>query len=98
MDLIEWLEKWYQQNCNHTWDNFWGIEIGTLDNPGWYVRIDLEETPFENLVMEEIRKENGENDWFVCKMSDHIFEGVGDSFKLKEILMIFRNLVEKHAP
>lgn len=95
MDLIQWLQKWYQQNCNRVWENFCGIEIGTLDNPGWYVHINLEATPFEGLVMKELRKENGEDDWLVCKISDHVFEGVGDSFKLKEILETFRNLIEK---
>ena len=33
MDQIEWLEKWYQKTCNGHREHFYGIEIGTLDNP-----------------------------------------------------------------
>jgi Immunity protein 53 len=37
----ELLEKWYRARCNGDWEHQWGVEIGTLDNPGWRVHIDL---------------------------------------------------------
>ncbi len=95
MNEIEWLQKWYHQNCNGEWEHSYGIEIGTLDNPGWYVNIDLNETQYENLQMEEVIQEKGDNDWIRCVISDGVFRGAGDSLKYKEILQIFKNVIEK---
>ena len=36
------LEKWFAENCNGDWEHQGGLKIGTLDNPGWMVRLDLD--------------------------------------------------------
>lgn len=96
MDQIEWLEKWYQQTSNGYWEHFYGIEIGTLDNPGWFINIDLRETPYENVNMTEIEREQGDHDWLRCVISDGIFKGVGDSLKLKEMIQVFKDVIEEN--
>lgn len=35
------------------WEHSYGLNIINLDNPGWAVTIDLEETPFDNSVFEK---------------------------------------------
>ncbi|MBD5470018.1 MAG: rhodanese-related sulfurtransferase [Lachnospiraceae bacterium] len=97
MDQMEWLEKWFQETCNEYWEHFYGIEIGTLDNPGWYIKIDLKETQYENMKMEEIKREQGDNDWMRCMISDGIFSGVGDCLKLGEIIQVFKNVIERET-
>lgn len=94
MSQIKWLQNWYSQNCNNQWEHSYGIEIGTLDNPGWYVNIGLKETKYESLIIEEVKRENGDDDWIICKISDSIFKGAGDSLKLEEILSIFKKIIE----
>lgn len=94
MNHIKWLEKWYKQNCNKQWENLYGVEIGTLDNPGWYVNIDLAETKYEDLTMTKITNDHGEDDWMICEIVDHTFKGVGDCTKLEAILQIFRELID----
>lgn len=93
MNQIKWLQDWYSQNCINKWEHFYGIEIGTLDNPGWYVNIDLRETKYQNLGMEKIEREIREDDWIVCEIVNGVFRGFGDNCKLEEILNIFINLV-----
>ena len=93
MNQIKWLQDWYTQNCINEWEHFYGLEIKTLDNPGWYVNIDLNETKYQNLVMEKIRREIGEDDWIVCEITNGVFRGFGDSQKLEKILDVFINLV-----
>lgn len=93
MNQIKWLQDWYAQNCIDEWEHFYGLEIRTLDNPGWYVNIDLSETKYQNLMMEKIKREIGEDDWIVCEIVNGVFRGFGDSHKLEEILNIFINLV-----
>lgn len=95
MNQIKWLEKWYKQQCDQEWEHSYGVEIGTLDNPGWYVHIDLMETKYENLVMDKVQYDHGEDDWIVCEIVDCTFKGVGDCSKLDVILQIFRELIEQ---
>lgn len=90
MDVLNWLQKWYRQNCTDEWEHFYGIKIATIDNPGWCVKIDLVDTALENKTFLEIKIDNGDKDWLFCKVENSIFEGVGDSAKLITILETFQ--------
>lgn len=94
MNLIKWLEKWYQNNCNGEWEQTYGIEIGTLDNPGWYVSVDLSETDYADLQAEEFYYENSENDWIKCLIEEECFKGYGDCSKLDMIIQILKSWIE----
>jgi hypothetical protein len=37
MSCIERIQKWYLEQCNGDWEHSYGIEITTMDNPGWYI-------------------------------------------------------------
>jgi hypothetical protein len=60
---ISLLEKWYVDRCNGDWEHQWGVKIGTLDNPGWTLDIDLNQTKAENRELEHTKIERAENDW-----------------------------------
>lgn len=93
MDVLNWLQEWYRQNCIDV--HFYGIKIDTLDNPGWHVKIDLADTILENKKFSEIKIENGDDDWIFCKVENSIFEGFGDPTKLTAILETFQDWVTK---
>ena len=38
-DLLKVLQQWYQSKCDGTWEHMYGVEIDTLDNPGWTVSL-----------------------------------------------------------
>jgi hypothetical protein len=40
-DALTRLQEWYGEQCDGDWEHQSGICIETLDNPGWFVRIDL---------------------------------------------------------
>lgn len=44
MDSIKWIQKWFFEQCNGDWEHGDGIQIETLDNPGWSVSISIENT------------------------------------------------------
>jgi Immunity protein 53 len=46
-ELIIWLQKWYQSQCNGDWEHSYGITIQTLDNPGWSLFVNLDGTMME---------------------------------------------------
>lgn len=94
MDYLHWLEQWYQTNCDGEWEHAYGIDIKTLDNPGWYLRIDLKETEYENLPDKELNQDNGDDDWLRCSIMDNRFTGYGDCLKLGKIIETFKSWIE----
>ncbi|MBR7083773.1 MAG: immunity 53 family protein [Oscillospiraceae bacterium] len=96
MDLLIWLQNWYQSECDGDWEHLYGVKIDTLDNPGWMVSIDLKETELENKPFCEVRTDNGESDWIICSVKNAIFEGIGDAGKLTEIIRIFKEWAESY--
>jgi hypothetical protein len=73
------------------WDGN-GIEIGTLDNHGWYLKISLNDTDLERRYFEAIDINRSEHDWMYCSVEEKVFKGFGGPLNLPEILQIFRIL------
>lgn len=94
LDELKWLQKWYLSNCNGEWEHAYGVEIGTLDNPGWTVKINLVGTDLQAKAFVEIKTQRSRNDWFVCWVKDQRFEVFGGPQNLSEIIGIFRRWAE----
>ena len=94
MDLLEWLQEWYKSNCDGDWEHYYGVKIDTLDNPGWSITINLNDTLLENKKFETLQVYKSDNDWIYCSLKENSFRGGGDSNKLKEIIKIFKKWVE----
>jgi len=47
MNVLAELQRWYESQCNEDWEHQYGVKIDTLDNPGWSVIIDLDDTDLE---------------------------------------------------
>ncbi len=86
---LNFLQTWYQAQCNGFWEHAYGVTIQTLDNPGWLVKIDVVQTPLEDHTMLPLLRENSPDDWISCNVMDNCFQGQGDSTKLTEILECF---------
>lgn len=92
-NLIDWLQSWFYSNCNGDWEHGYGITIENLDNPGWHISIDLEETDMENVIFQTVEIERSENNWIHCKVEKRRFEGACGPLNLSEMLEIFRTWV-----
>jgi Immunity protein 53 len=92
--MIEWLEKWYADHCNDSWEHDYGIVIETIDNPGWSVSIDTTDTILDGLEIPYSIHERSENDWIGYSVLNNVFKGVGDAAKLNAIIKIFREIYE----
>ncbi len=95
MELIQWIENWYKSKCDGRWEHRDGIRIMTLDNPGWSVKINLEDTEIDEKYFEKLNVDNDDNDWYICEVKERCFHGVGDISKLYIILKIFKEFVEE---
>jgi hypothetical protein len=89
MNTFDKIQKWYKENCDGDWEHSYGVEITTMDNPGWRIKIDLIDTELQEKSFERIKKEINKNNWIDCYIENGVFKGFGDPLKLEEILKIF---------
>ena len=76
--------------CNGEWEEYYGIKMVTLDNPGWLVEIDIMETELEDNIFVPVNIFRTEEDWINCKVENGKFIGLGDKSKLSYIIKKFR--------
>src|SRR5947209_4922842 len=89
MGAIDDLRRWYAAQCDGDWEHSYGIQIGTLDNPGWRVEIDLRDTLLEDKPFNSVEEGIGPDDspsWLQCKVEKAKFCGHGDPGRLEQIL------------
>lgn len=87
---LEFIQAWYRDQCDGTWEHGCGVKIDTLDNPGWTVTVDLKGTPLERATMDKSSRDNGPGDWVLIEVRDTQFRAAGDPSKLAMILAAFR--------
>lgn len=80
--------------CDGQWEHTYGVEIETSDNPGWIVKIDLIDTPFENKPFSDVHNYIDDHNYEHFQVREGQFQASGDVFKLNEIIEFFRNWIE----
>jgi hypothetical protein len=89
-DLLTRIQNWYKTNCDGDWEHSYGFSITTLDNPGWVIRIDLQDTALENLnFSRNYQNEKDEQDWFFIKTEAKVFDVSCGPANLNQIFSIF---------
>lgn len=96
MNTLKWLEEWFKVQCNDSWEHMSGIRISTSDNPGWIIKIELEDTELEGFEAKLEMFRNTEDDWYGYKVEDGEFQGFGDPTKLETLIKKFKEIVEKN--
>ena len=89
MELLQCLQRWYTIHCDGDWEHEYGVSISTLDNPGWDVKINLEDTCLRNAQLEYKLIERSPTNWIGCTVKDGSFNGIGGPENLSEILTYF---------
>jgi Immunity protein 53 len=92
---LTWLSDWYQSNCNGDWEHNYGVKIETIDNPGWFITIDLNDTISNVNPIPWIFVEKSAADWDGYKLVGGQFEASGDPSKMEFLIGLFRNIIEK---
>lgn len=95
MDTLEWIQQWFTNNCDGNWEQGEVIQITNLGNPGWEVEIDVSNTSLATITIPWILNENSKQDWYGVKIENQRFNASGDSGKLKFLVDLFRETIEK---
>lgn len=86
------LEEWYMSQGDRDWEHSYGVSVTTLDNPGWSIAIDLEDTELEDVPFAELRENSDDElEWLVCTKQAAKFSGNGGPHQLERIISIFLN-------
>src|SRR5271154_2255314 len=97
---LEWLDDWYQRQCNGEWEHRQGVRLesldnpGSLENPGWHLTINLAGTSAVNARPQQLRLETQSGGWLACSIAGECFEGSGDPRRIGQIIGVFRRWVE----
>ncbi len=102
MTALSRLQAWYQSNCDGEWEHAHGIQIQTLDNPGWLVDIELVDTPlavipFERIESGDITGEPTTEPWHECWRDEHAWHAGCGPESLETVIMLFLEWAEQHA-
>lgn len=92
--VLERLERWYQSYCDGDWEHSEGVEIDTLDNPGWRVKVSLANTNLESRPFERIVVERSEDDWLQAWVENNVWNAAAGPLNLTEALDTFLSWAE----
>ncbi|WP_339841273.1 immunity 53 family protein [uncultured Maribacter sp.] len=95
MEILDWIQEWFKDNCDGNWEHGEVIQITTIDNPGWEVEIDISNTSIATMNLEWILNEKSKDDWYGVKIMNQKFIAAGDAGKLKFLLGLFKEMIEK---
>lgn len=103
MSALSRLQAWYARQCNGEWEHHHGVSIESCDNPGWWVKISLGNTPLQGVAFAEISENTDINrhatgsSWLSCRVEGDVWHGAGDAVKLEVILNTFLAWAESHG-
>jgi len=92
--ILIWLQDWCTKQCNGEWEHDTGVQIHTVDNPGWWIGIDLEGTEAEAIAYVHPLVETSETNWYFYGFANAKFTASGDLTKLEFLLRKFREIIE----
>lgn len=95
MDNLQWLSCWYQVFCDREREHLYGIDIETIDNPGWSIKIALNDTTLSHKCFAPIEREWETGHWLTCYVHNDCFIGFCGLQDLNELLSIFRKWADQ---
>jgi hypothetical protein len=86
---IQRLVRWYREKCDGDWEHQYRIRIGTIDNPGWSLKVNVSETSLAGRTLALSRMERSEVDWIFHEVKNDEFQGHCGPDNLVEMIGVF---------
>ncbi|MDI7184581.1 Imm53 family immunity protein [Leptospira santarosai] len=90
--MFSWLIEWRKSQCDGDWEHENGIAINTNGDLGWQVKIEVNFTELDGVVINHTLIQQGLNDWYSFSLKDGKFLAEGDPKKLSIILEKFKEI------
>lgn len=88
--VLTTISKWYADQCDGDWEHNFGVELTTVDNPGWQLVADLHGTRLATATLDPIEEDDtdelGTNVWYYRKKQDCKYLACGDPSQLSRML------------
>lgn len=95
-ERLDRLQAWYHAQCDGDWEHDFGVSIGTLDNPGWFVTIDLRGTGLEDVAFAPVQELDHAMRWISCEVRESKWLGHGGPRMLPRVLDEFLRWAGEH--
>jgi len=96
VSTLQRLQRWYKAQCDGDWEHSYGVTIGTVDNPGWRLEIDLTDTSLRYKSFTEVKSDyEHDTNWLACFLRDGKFQGACGPERLEEMVEIFLDWAEE---
>ena len=90
MESLAGLQAWYAAQCDGDWEHSYGVQVDTLDNPGWMLKVDIRDTSLDGMPFVEVKDNyDHETDWMRCWLEDAAFHGACGPLRLGDVLRVF---------
>jgi hypothetical protein len=92
---LYWLVDWYQKHITTDLTSAKRIDLGTLDNPGWALDIDLHNTDLDKRTFTNVKIDKNHEDWIFCSLTNHTFSGNCGPHNCLNMIRLFREWTER---
>ena len=96
METLDRLQEWFATACDGDWEHGSGFTLESLDNPGWMLKVDLNELDIDVADM-DLSEERGGTDWLAVRVVAGRLRVVCGPRDLREALDRFLDLVAGDA-
>lgn len=95
---LDWFCGWVAKHCDDEWEHGYPVILDTYDNPGWRLRVNLENSAMRSRqVLPLVDGLPGDDRWFSCRIDGGMFHGACDLAQLPRLLKVFREWAEMSA-
>lgn len=88
-DALGALSAWYAGQCDGEWEHRYGLHLGTLDNPGWQLDVDLADTAVAARPFDRVERFRDDADWVVAYRDERQWHGACGALNLTELIARF---------
>lgn len=67
---LDRLSGWYTLQCDGDWEHGLGIRIETVDNPGWSLKVDLNETSLRGCKLQRTTIQRTQHNWIIREVKN----------------------------
>jgi hypothetical protein len=86
------LQDWYARHCDGDWEHDARVRLSTLDNPGWRLWVNLEDTELSGRLVARTGDQSSGEDWVDYRCDGPAFDAACGPRGLGRALAAFREL------